>query len=318
MDKVTILDTSVATRNVGDEIIVDAVKRELLNIFKDQTMFYHVPTHEIISRHSRRLIRMSNFSFVGGTNLLSSRHNILRANSWNINLFDAFSFERVILMGVGWANYQKKPSKLAEFLYKNALDRKILHSVRDNYTKEKLIEIGVTNVINTGCPTMWQLTPDHCKQIPRKKGKNVVMTITDYRKDFDKDRELISILKRNYEKVYIWIQGSNDAEYISTLSNSVEIIDPTLRAYDNLLESENELDYIGTRLHAGIRAMQKMRRSIIIGVDNRALEKQRDFNINVIDRNEIEKLEDYINSEIVTEINLDFKAIESWKSQFIN
>ena len=50
---------------------------------------------------------------------------------------------------------------------------------------------------------------------------------------------------------------------------------PTLEAFDNLLESEIDLDYIGTRLHAGIRAIQKKRRSIIIGVDNRALEMQK-------------------------------------------
>lgn len=317
MNKITILDTSVATKNIGDEIIVDSVKREVFNIFKDRSMFFSIPTHEIISRHSRRIIKGSNYSFVAGTNLLSSKQHIIRANQWNINLYDAMNFEKVILMGVGWTNYQKSPSLLTRLLYKNALDSEMLHSVRDNYTKEKLNAIGITNVINTACPTMWQLTPEHCRNIPKNKSENVVMTITDYRKDKENDKKLIEVLEKNYKKVYIWIQGSNDLDYISSLSNTVEIVDPTLKAYDDLLESEIDLDYVGTRLHAGIRAMQKKRRSIIIGVDNRALEKQQDFNINVINREEIHKLNDYLNSEIETNIKLDFNAINSWKAQFI-
>ncbi|PEU60001.1 capsular biosynthesis protein [Priestia megaterium] len=318
MKKITILDTSVATKNVGDEIIVDSVEREIFNIFKDNTMFFSVPTHEVISRHSRRILDSSNYSFVAGTNLLSSRHHILKANQWNINLYDAVKFNRIVLMGVGWSNYQNNPGLLSKLLYKQALDSQLLHSVRDNYTKEKLNSIGIKNVINTGCATMWNLTPEHCSLIPKKKGKNVVTTLTDYRRDIDKDKKLINILQRNYDKVYIWVQGSNDFEYISSLSSEVTIVHPTLKAFDQLLDNEENLDYVGTRLHAGIRAMQKKVRSIIIGVDNRALEKKQDFNVNVINREDIDQLEDYVNSAFETSITLDFGAIANWKSQFTN
>ncbi|MUV37168.1 hypothetical protein JNUCC1_00974 [Lentibacillus sp. JNUCC-1] len=164
---------------------------------------------------------------------------------------------------------------------------------------------------------MWQLTADHCKYIPVKKAENVVFTITDYRKDEQNDKQMVDILERNYKKIYAWVQGSNDLEYILSLSNKIEIVDPTLEAYDKLLDSDLDLDYVGTRLHAGIRALQKKRRSIIIGIDNRALEKQRDFNINVINRNEINSLDTYLNKEISTEIKLDVKAIEDWKAQFV-
>ena len=33
-------------------------------------MFLNVPTHEVISRHSRRIIKDSKYVFVAGTNLL--------------------------------------------------------------------------------------------------------------------------------------------------------------------------------------------------------------------------------------------------------
>lgn len=317
MGKITILDTSVATKNMGDEIIVDSVKREINSIFNKNTMFFHVPTHEVISRHSRRIINESDYSFVAGTNLLTSKFHFIKANQWNINYIDAVNIERVVLLGVGWSDYQNSPGLLTKLIYKNALDSEIIHSVRDNYTKDKLSEIGINNVVNTACATMWPLTPQHCKKIPKKKSRNVVMTITDYRRDEVRDKELVNILLKNYERVFIWIQGSNDEEYINSLSDSVEIISPTLEAFDNLLNSEMDLDYVGTRLHAGIRAMQKKRRSIIIGVDNRAIEKEKDFNIKVINRNNIELLNRTINEEFETLINLDFEKINIWRKQFL-
>lgn len=317
MKNITVLNTAIATKNVGDEIIVDSAKKELHDIFENKAMFYNIPTHEVISRHSRRIINNSDYSFVTGTNLLSSKLHLIKANQWNIGFYDAYKFKRVVLMGAGWTNYQGRSSLLTKIMYNNALDPSIIHSVRDSYTKRKLEEIGISNVVNTACPTMWRLTPEHCNSIPREKAEYVVTTITDYRKNYKRDKELLEILEKNYKKVYIWIQGSNDEEYIKTLSNTVELIAPTLDAYDSLLDSKINLDYIGTRLHAGIRALQKKRRSIIIGVDNRAIEKKQDFNITVINRDKIELLEEQINKEFETIINLDFNAINQWKQQFL-
>ncbi|MUV37169.1 hypothetical protein JNUCC1_00975 [Lentibacillus sp. JNUCC-1] len=108
MKKISILDTSVATKNIGDEIIVDSVKKEILKIFNRKSMFFNIPTHEIISRHSRRIIKESNYSFVAGTNLLSSKQNIIKANQWNINFYDAMKFDNVILMGLGGRIIKRK------------------------------------------------------------------------------------------------------------------------------------------------------------------------------------------------------------------
>lgn len=316
MNIITIFDTSVATQNIGDQIIVDAVRDQLSELFEFQTMFLSVPTHEVISRYSRRIINKSLYSFVAGTNLLTSKFHFLRANQWNINLYDAMKFNRVILLGVGWTDYQSKPNILSKIIYKHGLDSTLLHSVRDSYTKSMLESIGVKNVINTGCPTMWKLTAEHCANIPKNKAENVVMTLTDYRRDIDSDKKLISILKNNYKNVYFWIQGSEDAEYIKTLSKDVLLINPTLESYNTLLDSTVDLDYVGTRLHAGIRAMQKGKRSVIIGVDNRAIEKKKDYNLNVIKRNEIDSLEIVINSRLDTNITLNIEGINKWKNQF--
>ena len=76
------------------------------------------------------------------------------------------------------------------------------------------------------------------------------------------------------------------------------------------------LDFIGTRLHAGIRALQKFRRTIILGIDNRATEKSKDFNLKVLQRDDIDKLNGIINNDFRTEININETNIKKWKDQF--
>lgn len=317
MKTITVLDTSIATTNLGDEIIVDGVKKELSEMFEDSSMFLSVPTHEKISHHSRKIINTSMYSFVAGTNLLNSKYRLIRPRSWKLNLFDAFIVNNVILMGVGWGDYQGDVHPLARYFYKQVLDPKAIHSVRDDYTKKKLESIGISNVVNTGCATMWKLTPEHCLTIPTGKAQNVVFTLTDYSKDPIKDQKLIDILEKNYKRVFFWIQGRKDLDYIQSLVyKNIEFIGPSLNSYDKILESNLDLDYVGTRLHAGIRAMQKKRRTIIIGIDNRALEKKKDFNINVVERKDIETIESIINNKLNTKLTLDFNKINEWKNQF--
>lgn len=318
MKKITILDTSVATLNIGDEIIVDSVKRELEKLFTRNklSMFLNIPTHEKISRYGKKIIKDSDYSFVAGTNLLSSKYKILRTNQWNIPIFEAYNLNSIILMGVGWGSYQKTPDLITKILYNRFLSKEYMHSVRDSYTLKKLEGIGIKNVINTGCPTMWELTEEHCKSIPLDKAKDVVFTLTDYSKDIESDKKLIEILKCNYSKLYFWVQGSGDYEYIQSLDKDIECINPSLSSYDELLDQHTNIDFVGTRLHAGIRAMQKKKRSVIIGIDNRAIEKHKDFNINMIKREELDFLDAYLNSRIETKINLDKQAIEAWRKQF--
>ena len=138
-------------------------------------------------------------------------------------------------------------------------------------------------------------------------------------KDVATDKALIKVLVKNYKKVYFWIQGSDDLEYFKSLHSgeNIEIIPPTLEAYDRILENVNSLDYIGTRLHAGIRALQKKVRTIIVGIDNRAIEKSKDINLKIILRDDIEdKLELMLKEEFKTDIRLPIASIEKWKNQF--
>lgn len=316
---ISVFDTSIATQNIGDEIIMDAVYNELHDIFKED-MFLKIPSHEVIGLSSLSLIRHSVFGIVGGSNILSSAMN--KYKQWKITLLQSYFIKnKVILLGVGWRNYQAKPNFVTKMLLKNLLNTQYIHSVRDSYTEVKLKEEGFNNVLNTSCPTMWRLTPEHCASIPVKKAANVIFTLTDYSKDPDSDMFLIDTLLSNYENVYYWVQSRKDLIYLNELNmdiSKIKIVSPSLRAYTDFLET-TDCDYVGTRLHGGVRALQKKKRTIIIGVDNRAIEKKKDFNLNVIERKDLKR--DLLNAvvqDFVTEINIPLDNIAKWKSQFKN
>ena len=195
----------------------------------------------------------------------------------------------------------------------------MIHSVRDNYTLRQFQEMGFKNIMNTSCPTMWKLTKDHCKDIPTTKAPDVVTTLTDYDKNPVADQQMLNILSKKYRKVYLWLQGVNDFNYahLLNLPSNLELIYPNLEDYDAILESQ-DIDYVGTRLHAGIRALQKKRRTIILAVDHRALEKKKDFQLTVLDRNDIHLLEGMIDDNFKTNIQLPLDNIQTWKNQFLH
>ena len=313
--KVTLFDTAVSTENLGDFIIMDSVRDHINEVFP-MAMVLHTATHDIVSRPTYNMVKHSAFSFVGGTNLISSNMN--HYNQWKINLIDGLFLKDLVLMGVGWWQYQKNANLYTRCLLKSILHHEILHSVRDSYAEWMLQKAGFNNVINTSCATMWRLNEEHCSEIPPEKAENVVATLTDYNKDPKKDLALVELLKKTYQKVYIWPQGSGDLDYIQQLglTKLAEILPPKLEAYNQLLESDISLDFVGTRLHAGVRALQKKRRSIILGIDNRAFEKARDFNIKVCARGRLDELKTMIQSDFSTEIALPSENIKKWKSQF--
>lgn len=316
LKKIVLYNPAISSFNMGDHVIALAAKDQIEFITKDAFVI-EVSTHLPISRMYMRHIKDVDYRFVCGSNLLRGKMNRL-FRQWDIRLDQADLVGESILLGTGWWQYGDDPNLYTKKLYNKILSKNVIHSVRDNYTKSQLASIGINNVLNTACPTMWKLTEEHCSTIPTEKAKHAVFTLTDYHKDVENDTELINILLKNYDKVYYWIQGTGDFDYIQSLNidmNRITFIAPTVEAYDQVLLNEN-VDYIGTRLHGGIRALQHGIRTIIIGIDNRAVEKQKDFNIEIVDRKEISKLEDKINNKLKMEIIIPEKNILEWKKQF--
>lgn len=312
MRKIVILDPSVGTENVGDEIIYDAVRTELNRLFPE-AFFIRVSTHEFMLWETRRIIHGADHIFAGGSNLLKSRMewNI----QWKLSPIDYFRLKDVILLACGWRHYDGTPTPYTKSLYNRVLSKRYNHSVRDSMALSKLQSTGMSNVVNTACVTMWQLSSSHCAQIPTSKSIDAVVTVTAYNPNEQADRLFLTTVIEQYRNTYLFVQQPDDLDYAQRLAEGRLIpIAPTLNEFDKLLATE--IDYIGTRLHGGIRAMQKMKRTTIISIDNRATEIAKDTNIPVIERNDVQMLSAWINGAADTRIKLPQTDIDSWRRQF--
>lgn len=305
---VIIYDTSLYSDNLGDNIInyyCDRIFDELqLNIID------RIPTHNESEKTYKDYIKI-----VTGTNILNSHMNY---GSWRIPK-DLSGLDSTLFLGVGSGEYYDEVNHFTKILYKEYINKTYLHSVRDRYTEEKLRSNGIENVLYTACPTMWSLNEEFCKGIPTKKASNVVTTITDYNRDYHLDWYMLDTLLTEYNKVYIWIQGDKDLEYLSQYSkfSQLNIIENSFEKYTDFLENMDDLDYVGTRLHAGIHALNYKKRSIIISIDNRAKEIAKNTNLPIIERNcIISDLKNKINSQFITNIDLPTENIQMWKNQF--
>lgn len=322
MKKIVLFDTSIASLNRGDDIIMLSGRKELKRIIEGEFIVV-VPSHTPAFQWYQTNIFSSlykymmgaDYKFLCGTNLLYT--NMLRPwPNWNINHFNSKPLKNTILVGVGSGVNSKNINLYTKTLYKKVLSKDYIHSVRDENTKDILEKLGF-RAINTGCVTLWDLTHDLCKKIPQKKADSVIFTITDYAKDIENDQMMINILSRNYKYVYFWPQGSRDYDYFKTFRNTdkVSVLEPTVKAYSDFLIN-TQCDYVGTRLHGGIFAMKHSKRSIIIVVDHRAREMNKTYNLNPLDRKDLYKLEEYINSSIITDVKVDLGKIDEWYSQF--
>ncbi|SHN64306.1 Polysaccharide pyruvyl transferase [Butyrivibrio hungatei DSM 14810] len=315
-DMIRVFDTSVGSDNAGDYIIMHYCNLILDEVFGTDIKRQYVPTH--VRPAVSEFIKRAPLSIFCGTNILYS--NMQEHSMWKMPFGAGKTISNVVGLGLGWEYYEDRElSGYTRKIFDEIFSNDLVHSVRDKYTYEKLKAFGYNNVLFTACPTMWRLDEKHCGSIPTGKGKSVVTTITDYNKDPDSDRAMLDILKKNYEKVYVWIQGEKDRGYLESICDvsSLELIDSTYEAYTKVLESESNLDFVGTRLHAGIHALNLGHRTIIVAIDNRAKEMGKDTNLPIISREDVsDKLEGMINSEVKTEILLPTENIKRWKDQF--
>ncbi|MGO3035322.1 polysaccharide pyruvyl transferase family protein [Corynebacterium variabile] len=317
-----IFNTAVGSLNVGDYIISEAVHREIYPMFSD-SFIVEFPTHTPVMHAYQSFRRNGQVRYAdscttkiaAGTNLLA--YDALRPwPNWNMNILNARAYKGVVLAGVGSAPSGNRMNRYTKFLYQSILSHDHVHSVRDERTADLLRDLGF-QAENTGCVTLWGFTEEKCRQIPEGKPDRVVFTLTDYARDPEKDQALIDTLEVEYDEIYFWPQGAQDAEYIRSLrTSSVREIAPQLDAYRTLLTSGN-IDFVGTRLHAGIFAMQHNVRALILVVDNRARDMRDSYHLNTLERDDIHLLSGMINSDNPTKLNIDLEKIGRWKSQFV-
>lgn len=327
MIKIGLLDPSLQdnngtiSTNIGDVIIYDAVIKVLDDVFKNYDLI-RVSTHSNPDRKALKNLSHCDVQIIGGTNLLSS--DIKSYNQWKFErrLIDKLLFpvKNIVSLGVGWWQYQSEPTDYTANYYKKLLSSHFNHSVRDSYTEKKMCKMGFNNVINTSCPTLWGLSGMELNRKITKK-QDCVFTLTDYKPSVELDTKLLEKLFENFSgKLHYFAQGTKDIEYL----NSLEIFQKNKNRFDFLLSLseyneilKTDIVFVGTRLHAGARALQKNIDTIVFEVDNRTKEISRDTNYPSIDRQDFELLQKWLDGEpVFNNLKIDEENINKWKTQF--
>ena len=81
-----LFDTSVASLNIGDQIIMDATQKQLRKLFPDD-YFLTTSTHDIIGKQTFMINEMADFSFLGGSNILNDKFSFRNKNQWRLSIF---------------------------------------------------------------------------------------------------------------------------------------------------------------------------------------------------------------------------------------
>ena len=329
MKRIAIFDTALGSSNLGDEIIMDAVMRNMGELFESHfslRLATHVRNFSL-AQMLRRNSKVSYFvnadwKFICGTNLIA-QNRIGKVNAqWQLCPSNLPVYRNCVLIGAGTTGSTEKLDPYARFLYGRVLSREIIHSVRDELTRSIVESLGC-RAVNTGCPSLWELTPERCARIPAGKGERCAVSVSGYRDQTDAagDAAMLDIVLRNYREVRAWIQTTEDEGYLALLEKRLGIPPLprlcSLEAFRGFLRG-GRTDYVGTRLHGGIFAMQNGCRSLIISIDHRAEGFRETNHIPSLRRRDVEsELEGRINSEFATEIQIDSRAVAGFKSQFV-
>ena len=132
MKKALLLDTSIGTSNVGDNIIMECVEKELAPILANMFVF-HLPTH-VPAFHSYAIWRNSfavqnyatcDYKFIGGSNILAKD---MRTHypQWNVNIFNCKPLANSVCIGVG-AGAGEHTDAYTTHLYRKILSHSYYH-----------------------------------------------------------------------------------------------------------------------------------------------------------------------------------------------
>jgi len=309
---VHLLDTAVATDNIGDEIIVNSAKKFLSTNFADAYVT-NSSSHDGLGKFGRQLAAEADIIFLLGTNALSATYK--SKGLLPLQRKDLCAIEgKVVLFGVGASDHFSKISPRQAKLLSKILSRDYVHSVRDETALDILKKLGFMG-LNTGCPTMWSFDEKLCFKPGIK--PTLCFSLTHYRKS-PLDVTFIEKIGQLYDNLVFWPQQIKDIDYLECISPNerITILPPNLEAYEEFLKNA-DCDVAGSRLHGGIHALKFGRKSIIVAVDNRAHDIGLETDLPVIEREYVQqKLEIALSGETIIDLSEQKKLGSKWLKQF--
>lgn len=327
---ITLLDPALQdnngteSRNLGDLIISESIVAVLRELFPSKQIL-RISTHVEIEPQKRRQINDAFLSFIGGTNLITSdiyeyKQFVVR-NGKLLWLFP--SVKNLILLGCGWGVGYGNPMRFkTKFFYRRILHPGYIHSLRDQYSSDKLHNEAGIKTTNTSCPTTWSL-PDFYDPLSGF-SNTCLFTLTDYNTNKETDEHLLKVIISRFDKIVFFPQGFEDIAYIRSLDSyqknkqRIVLLPHDYQEFKNFI-ANNSLTYIGTRLHAGIKCMEYKHKSAIIAIDNRAAEIAKDILLPVYSRFDYSALINWLNGEAFFNqgLRIPCNAISEWKKQFL-
>ena len=309
---ITFVDPGAATTNLGDLVISQSVRENLIDPIKQTgEEVVTVPLHGELSREHRLAIRSASEVLVCGTNLLSD-HAYFRS-PWHWKRDDiGLARGKLTMFGVGWWQYQRAGIDVVSAHWMRSLQARRPWAVRDEYSALRLRRGGI-DAVHLSCPTLWGVD---LQRLPSPGGA-VVVTLTDYNQDPLADERLIALLEAQYDQISFWPQGPGDAAYLRSLRPGADILEPTLAAFDEALLEHDRTRYVGLRLHAGVRAMQLGRPSLPLSIDNRAREISRSVGLVAPSRHDLKAVEAAILHQSDKQLSLPTAAIKKWRELWL-
>lgn len=315
MRHVHLLDTSVASDNVGDEIIVSEARQYVHDMFGDAYISTS-SSHDGLGYYGRQQVQTADVVLLLGTNGLTAKYQRRGHFVWQVGRADIRALEgKVVMLGVGASKDFDHVQPRQARLLKRLLSKEYVHSVRDETGKRLLDAIGV-KAMNTSCPTLWRFRHDD-PAVPTGKAPAACFTLTKH-KASPHDLPFINSLRACYETLYFWPQQLRDLGYLESLTKTsdIKVVPPNLAAYDALLAG-TDVDVLGTRLHGGIRGLRHGRRVLVTTIDNRARDISAETGLPTVARDlASDALEERLRGEIATKLTLPATKVEQFLAQF--
>lgn len=307
MKHIALITPAISSLNLGDQILFRHISAIVNGMFPEAFLI-NIPAYNKFDERSKFILDKCDLAFFCGTGPLSDS----LGEHWAFGLEDYQN--KVVLLGCGWNNYEEdsKMDNRTENLLKSALSDEFSHSVRDWYTQEKMEQLPQFETIDTACPSMWGIDNDN---ISDRKSKKVLFTLNSVRGNYVKDRQMCQILSNNYEDVFFLAQSPFDSDYAKSMGIDYKQINSTVENLDALI-SQMDFDYVGHRLHGGIHCLNGGKRSLIIGIDNRAITISETTGLPIFEYDEIENIEHWINNPEASNIILPEESINEWAGQF--
>lgn len=303
-----ILDTASHSNNLGDRIIMNACE----TVFEELGIWprLSLATHKSWSLSEIKNATQAKYWILCGTNALNSHHFFKFRSQWRLNLVHAAALrQKVIGLGLGWWQYQPKIDAPTAALYKFIFKRDFTHSMREKYSVDKFSQIGLFSD-NTSCPTLWNVGNEF-----ESRTDGIIFSLTYYRKNYKRDLHLYKLLKGYYGRVIFFAQSSEDLIYLKKLDIRPDLVLTTINEFQQYLSIG--YGYCGTRLHAGIFALQSGRDAHIVAVDNRSVELSRDSNLSLIEEKDLfQNHFDFM--KVKTKIRLPIQTIQKFKDDLVS